>query len=423
MTVWEKYTDKQREEYVEFLNSYCSLSKLFNQKATETGAPYLDSKFQENIYSRCFNSKIVDVGNTPHDIVSEIDNVKYGIGVKTWLNSKPSYQKVMQLKRYKNEIDNCKTTRSKIKKIAEIKNGRMRADYNRLGLSESKNIYHFITRDKGKIVLQETTYPLIDIPSLRVEKKTDTAIFFKDKLKEYKYTFADHQVWMYFGEKGDTKKIGEVKVAIDDDPFDKLKKISNHNVEVITPKDYLYLPLYAYGSGKVNKSSGLNAWNAAPKQKGSNTKRPKYEVYLPIPVDLWKIHSARYWFDKNVDMCNYNAYKDKTGESSYKFKLHMPDGTTCNALIGQQGFKSFQTSPQSKLGEWLLGMLDIDAQRKQANVPAEEVVTKEMLNNLGFDSVKLWREDPTRPNDIWIDIAKIGAFEDYMEEKLIDDTE
>lgn len=50
MTVWEKYTDKQRKEYVEFLNSYCSLSKLFNQKATETGAPYLDSKFQENIY-------------------------------------------------------------------------------------------------------------------------------------------------------------------------------------------------------------------------------------------------------------------------------------------------------------------------------------------------------------------------------------
>ncbi len=138
-------------------------------------------------------------------------------------------------------------------------------------------------------------------------------------MKEYKYTFADHQVWMYFGEKGDTKKIGEVKVAIDDDPFDKLKKVSNHNVEVITPKDYLYLPLYAYGSGKVNKSSGLNAWNAAPKQKGSNTKRPKYEVYLPIPVDLWKIHSARYWFDKDVDMCNYNAYKDKTGKSSYKF--------------------------------------------------------------------------------------------------------
>ena len=72
-----------------------------------------------------------------------------------------------------------KTTRSKIKKIAEIKNGRMQADYNRLGLSESKNIYHFITRDKGKIVLQETTYPLVDIPSLRVEKKTDTAIFSK----------------------------------------------------------------------------------------------------------------------------------------------------------------------------------------------------------------------------------------------------
>ena len=86
----------------------------------------------------------------------------------------------MQLKRYKNEIDNCKTTRSKIKKIAEIKNGRMQADYNRLGLSESKRISIILLLGiRGKIVLQETTYPLVDIPSLRVEKKTDTAIFFQ----------------------------------------------------------------------------------------------------------------------------------------------------------------------------------------------------------------------------------------------------
>lgn len=68
-------------------------------------------------------------------------------------------------------------------------------------------------------------------------------------------------------------------------------------------------------------------------------------------------------------------------------------------------------------------MLNIDAQRKYANVPAKEVVTREMLNDLGFDSVKLWHEDPAKPNDIWIDIAKNSAFEDYMEEKLVDDTE
>lgn len=62
-------------------------------------------------------------------------------------------------------------------------------------------------------------------------------------------------------------------------------------------------------------------------------------------------------------------------------------------------------------------MLDIDAQRKYADVPAKEVVTREMLKNLGFNSVKLWHKD------IWIDIAKTGAFEDYMEERIVDDTE
>lgn len=59
-------------------------------------------------------------------------------------------------------------------------------------------------------------------------------------------------------------------------------------------------------------------------------------------MELWKIYSVRYWFDKNVDMCNYNTYKDEIGESSYKFKLHMPDGIICDSLIGQQGFKSFK---------------------------------------------------------------------------------
>lgn len=44
------------------------------------------------------------------------------------------------------------------------------------------------------------------------------------------------------------------------------------------------------------------------------------------------MHLARYFFDKNVNMRNYNAYEDETGESSYK--LHMPDGIICEALIG-----------------------------------------------------------------------------------------
>lgn len=51
MTVWERYDKDQRNSYEEYLKMYGSLSALFN---------HLDSKFQETIYARCFESEDVD---------------------------------------------------------------------------------------------------------------------------------------------------------------------------------------------------------------------------------------------------------------------------------------------------------------------------------------------------------------------------
>ena len=113
MTVWQKYSEEERKDYKDYLKMYGALSAMFNQKSSETGAPYLDSKFQETIYARTFNSEDVDIGNTPHDIRSQFGSKKIGIGLKTWLNSKPSFQKVMQLKSYRNEIDSYLPTDNK----------------------------------------------------------------------------------------------------------------------------------------------------------------------------------------------------------------------------------------------------------------------------------------------------------------------
>lgn len=97
MTVWERYSQDERDEYEDFLKMYGALSAMFNQKSSETGAPYLDSKFQETIYAKSFQSEDVDIGNTPHDIMSTFGDDKIGIGLKTWLSSKRSYQKVIRL--------------------------------------------------------------------------------------------------------------------------------------------------------------------------------------------------------------------------------------------------------------------------------------------------------------------------------------
>ena len=170
MSIWEKYDKEQREEYKKFLQVYGALTNLFRQKQGDL-IPYLDSKFQETVFAKVFGAENVDIGNTPHDVLSVFGELRIGIGIKTWMSSKPSFQKVMQLKRFQTEINGLKNDMEALAtKISEIKNERMRIDYERLGLNEDTNIYHYITRDNGLFTINECAYPLININNL-IEKQ------------------------------------------------------------------------------------------------------------------------------------------------------------------------------------------------------------------------------------------------------------
>ncbi|MDH5101233.1 NgoFVII family restriction endonuclease [Lactobacillus kefiranofaciens] len=422
MTVWERYSKEEQKDYEDYLKMYGALSALFNQKSSETGAPYLDSKFQETIYARCFKSEDVDIGNTPHDIRSTFGSAKIGIGLKTWLSSKPSYQKVMQLKRFRTQIEPHQKDPDDLAYIvSKIKNQRLITDYKRLGLDENDNIYHYVTRDSGKMLLSETSYPLVDMDRLKPGKLSSKSFTFSDGIKDYKYTFGDSQIWMRFDPKDkNTVLLDTLNIDILDDPFTFLKSAFKKQKGVYAPLkpkyDYLYLPLYSYKTKTVAESSGLNAWNGLPKTKGSTTLRPKGEAYIPIPKKVWKKHP--YWVDPNVNMADYKAYKKTTGKSGYKIRLHMPDGQIFPALFTQSDFKSLQTKPQSILGLWILNVLGVtDPQRKQYDQPATNIVTMNMLQKAGFDSVKLWHQDPNNLHDIWIDFAEYGSFERFMKDE------
>lgn len=425
MTVWDKYGRDERKSYEDYLKMYGTLSAMFNQKSSETGAPYLDSKFQETIYARCFSSENVDIGNTPHDIRSTFGNEKIGIGLKTWLNSKTSYQKVMQIKANRDEIEAIQDQPDKLAiKLSEIKNYRMISDYKRLGLKRNGNIYHYVTRDAGKMILFETSYPLIDIDSLKSEELTSKSFKFSDNNKHYKYTFADSQIWMCFDPSDPyTYELDSFDVDIISDPFSFLKTAFSYSTKFSRPvekRDYLYLPLYSYRLKSVPEKSGLNAWNGLPKSKGSSVLRPEGEAYIPIPNALWK--KQPYWVDPKIDMSKYDLYKKETGESSYKINLHMPDGKVFPALFGQSGFKALETDPQSILGKWILNVLGIDhPQRERYDKPSDHPVTMKLLQKLGFDSVKLWHEDRKNFKEVWIDFAPYGSFERYMNDQIVDD--
>ena len=457
MSVWEKYTKEQQDEYKKFLQVYGSLSNLFRQKHGEP-IPYLDSKFQETIYARVFSSENVDIGNTPHDILSVFGSERIGIGLKTWMNSTPSYQKVMQLKRYKDDIMAQEhNPYDMVYVISSIKNERMKSDYNRLGLDENSNIYHYITRDAGSLVIQECTYPLIELDKITNVNRTDSSITWTDGIKNYKFTFGDSQIWQYFGDCRDSTILDKITVEIMEDPFTFLVKayeglgpsssemgrkilskafMSSGNDTIAFPLDKdasdniveCFLPLYSFRSKEVEQKSGLNAWNAAPKNPLNPTPRPLNEVYIPIPREFHNKYPD--FFVKNIFEFE-KMQSEYTGVKKFKpeirFTLVLPNGREIPALVTQDQHKGLQSGSlykidpntgkifgQSALGQWLLvDVLGLDERI---------LVTREWLAKKGIDSVRLWHKKGDYRR-IYIDVAPYNSFENFMNGIVVDYTE
>lgn len=429
MSVWEKYQPEQREEYIKFLQVYGALTNLFRQKKGDL-IPYLDSKFQETIYSKAFKSDITDVGNTPHDVVSVFGEKRIGIGIKTWIKSAPSFQKVMQLKSYQNEINafRDKSEEDLVYTISQIKNKRLIQDYNRLSLSENDNIYHYVTRDKGIFRINECAYPLVDLENLQDFKKTNTTIFWSDGRKEYKYTFGDSQIYQKFdANKKDALLLKTFDVKIIEDPFSFLLEAYFNIIETAKEAEddivEAYLPLYSFRTKEVEEKSGLNAWNAAPKNKGSNTLRPLNEVYIPIPREFHKKNpdffiEDIFAFEKERESFSGNK-KDKP---EVRFHLQLPNGKRIPALVTQSNMKGLQSGSnterdengkrygQSALGQWLL--VDV------LGLKERKLVTRKWLEKRETDCVRLWRKKDDY-SIINIDFAPIGAFESFMKDEEI----
>lgn len=432
MSVWEQYSTEQREGYIKFLQVYGALSNLFRQKQGDM-IPYLDSKFQETVFAKIFNSQNADIGNTPHDVVSVFGSDRIGIGLKTWMNSKPSFQKVMQLKRYQNEITavlNSKDDEALAYKISEIKNERMKSDYERLGLSEEKNIYHYVTRDEGRFVINECAYPLIDLNNLKKFNLTPTAFSWTDGHKDYKYTFGDCQIHQKFdSSKKDTLLLHKFDVKIIEDPFafllnaylELIENVKEAEVEI----EEAYLPLYSYQSKEVGEKSGLNAWNGASKNpKYPDKLRPLNEVYIPVPIEFHRKKPD--FFTKNIftiidERKKLKGVKNKE-KPEIRFKLQLPNGKSIPVLLTGDNLKNFQSGDknesdeygkkygQNALGQWLLvDVLGLKERKK---------VTREWLIKKGTDSVRLWRNKDDY-SIINIDFAPIGAFEAFMNNEPI----
>lgn len=184
--------------------------------------------------------------------------------------------------------------------------------------------------------------------------------------------------------------------------------------------------MYSYASKEVEKKSGLNAWNAASKNKGSDTPRPLNEVYIPIP---------RAFHIKNPDFFTKDIFNfenernrfegDKKNRPEIRFHLELPNGKRIPALVTQDNMKALQSGSnteidpetgklygQSALGQWLL--VDV------LGLKDRELVTREWLERKGTDSVRLWRKKDDY-STFYIDFAPVNSFENFMNNTLIEE--
>jgi hypothetical protein len=221
---------------------------------------------------------------------------------------------------------------------------------------------------------------LDDISDISVKKNV---IVFTDGLCEYRFNKSKSTLYKKFD---CDESLLDVEVEIIEDPFEillGLQKEIRVSSPAVPPREYVVLPLYSDGkSGRyVPRKSGLNQWNASGRTRSYD------EVYIPIPIRIHRMHPT-FFPDRFVD-----------------FDLRLPDGKTIlSAKVCQDSGKALMTNPNAALGEWIL--------RKVLKVPKGELVTYELLDDLGINSVIIYKNSES---DYSIDFTNCDFCDETME--------
>ena len=159
---WNNQTKSQKEEYIEMLKILGSLSNLFS----DSNSPYLYYRAHENLFCASFDAKNLSRGDVSYDAIKD----RVGIGLKTFLqNNGRTYQKVAEFNGDSDKVRKLKSHEEIVYMIAELRNKRIEVTQNITDATDS--VYHLITREPGKMNVFETPLDLVDINSIRIQKK------------------------------------------------------------------------------------------------------------------------------------------------------------------------------------------------------------------------------------------------------------
>lgn len=362
------------DEYKELLKVIGSLSRLFSVGKT----PYLNYRIAENIFCRSFKAKNLARKDSSYD--ATLDRV--GIGLKTFLlKSNNSLEKVAEFNSISSDLRELNGKKLAVE-VAKARNERINSALRLYNVKQA--IYHCVGRREEFMEVFEKDYSKVDLDSLKMMRSTNTNIVkFEDQYYEYSYNISKSTLYKRFM----VERSSKIEIEIVDDPFGLLLSLKDDifRKEEAETYDYVVLPLYSTQSKsrKVAVKSGLNQWNAEGRERDYG------EVYIPIPSKV------------------RNKYPEFFPLRDEPFKLEIPTGEVFEAKVCQQNSKALMTNPNKALSEWLL--------RTVLNLEEGELATREHLDYLGFDSVKIIKKE----DHYSIDILPSWSYERFIDPEKV----
>ncbi len=365
-----------QREYQQLLRVIGSLSKL----SSDGDIPYLYYRMAENIFCKAFQATNL----ARSDISIDASKGKYGIGLKTFLYKNGCcIEKIAEFNKQRTlfSSDEYTNIQEMIKTVGYLRNERIATTVDITGVVISKLLYHCVVREKENFILYETPMELIDIDKIgHIKKNSNNTVYFDDEKNEYCFNISKSTLFKKFN----VKKLAEFNVPIFDDPYDVLYNLLSCRVksDIAVAQNQIIgkviLPLYSikHGLKTVPSKSGLNQWNAKGRERDPD------EVYIPIPA--W-VHRLFPHFFPSRDT---------------PFVLKLPDQSTLQAKVCQDGNKALMTNPNKDLGKWLL--------RKVLKLKEGELLTYELLEKKGIDSIEISKH---KDHTYEINFKELGTYE------------
>lgn len=361
--------------YLKLLSAVSKLSGLFSESAI----PFINYRVAENIFCKSFDATNLSRSDTAFD--ANYNSV--GVGLKTFVCSgNSSVEKVAEFNSLSKALKEFNGKELALK-LGEYRNDRINLANRVYDIENS--LYHIVARKEKELVLYETDYGLIDIANIHGVKETRAGLQFEDGSNVYSFNHSKSTLFRKFII---PQNAFHLPIDIIEDPYTLLLELfeENKNLKASTNKlikgeNYIILPLFGYKNKQkfIFEHSGLNQWNANGRERNVG------EIYIPIPIII------------------HQRYPDFFPKRDYNFNLQIPTGAIFSAKVCQQNSKALMTNPNKALSEWLL--------RKVLLLEEGELATIEKLDNLGFDSVIILKDEN---GDYKIDIMKTNSYERFI---------